>query len=594
MPVTSVYWAIHHFFEWLVRTQLACDLYLFLFSIIPKGLQFKSAATWRFLRDRLTRFSGRDSTATCSLPRKRLHRSVPLHRRDLVARVRLLQHRETALLSKINYLHSEIWREREARFVVEKCYSEKLRQNELEIDFVEEECDKLKAQVRALQDRTTSNESQVERQSCQSGGDGLMCINSPLLLPYGAISTEVANSNTEAFPLFADLAAFPDEGVASDTASAEDDEALDASSASFLAELTKSDPYLSTLCFNDASEPLPPYIIGLISRLVDSFTSECPTCTILIDLDDATAKHDLSVEQMLRIITFSLLLYFERKSLLEMSPNKAVDLLVQNYMHLFANFLESPPQQTAILEAIALFMTHKLSRSRAMLRVIMSFYTAEILDPEIILKWWISALPTLFASASDSPGKLEIAKLVEESVGPLVEYLEQRMADDSDVESISLSASDDNSEEDAESDTDSVDEFSYTQGSNSDAQGFLQDYKESLLESVGLCSQSYSLQHRQHLKSASRRASSVLLNVNLKLSDSQMSDGISSVSSHSSVQAKTGSDLEPIPIMSSSFVPCKQFQDSSSFSSSSSSFLTSNNHAVDSGVCKRVTFFVGP
>ncbi|KAJ3082517.1 hypothetical protein HK102_001622 [Quaeritorhiza haematococci] len=257
--------------------------------------------------------------------------------RRLEAQLRLAQKKRTLLVESVRGLKKEVWREREARFVVEKCLMEKVRKMEMEIDFKDNELFELR-------------EKQRDAENLKSG-----------LSDYDSLGGFDPTCLNGGFTRFASI----------DKVDPEDEEE------------EEEEGYGSEESYDSTNPSTSLHI--LTSFLTQSYVSSVSVSSIIVDLDDLALKHNFSHEQCLESILLSLFKYFEAKGNLGLSVH--VQQCFDKYTKLLSTYIDTPHHQHHLLTTLEKLCVSNPTYTPLHFQVLKTLYKLELVDPPAVIEW---------------------------------------------------------------------------------------------------------------------------------------------------------------------------------------------------------------
>jgi len=357
--------------------------------------------------------------------------------RNVESSYRAMKQKRDTLKDTIKALQNELQRERESRFVVEKCHNERIEKLEFEIDMKEQEImnyeDKerlLKKKIHKLKKKLKNNASSTSYSltlpSFSLQNFNTFSFDDPLpSKDTDANSTtknEVENNSEDlyysssedenfVFAKESDAESSSSESSSeeetdsdSDTDNSESDSDLDdLYGGSVPREIPKNSIYYNMGRQHDSKddeeeelevgsnkmEAQNPLVIlrqEAYNCLYQSLVSELCTSSILMDLDVKMDKNNFSSYTCISIILEAFIHYLEAKK--QITNEEAIEKLFIRYRPLILNYTDSKEDQMNLLVALEYICIENSLRLQQHLRILMAIYKAELVDPSIIIQWY--------------------------------------------------------------------------------------------------------------------------------------------------------------------------------------------------------------
>eukprot|EP00842_Homolaphlyctis_polyrhiza_P001582 jgi/Hompol1/2424/HPOL_005995-RA len=345
--------------------------------------------------------------------------------RNLDRQVKLLTRKRDGLVEIVKGLKKEIVLEREARFIVEKCFNESVRKLELELEFRNCEILKLRDQLRALDldvdyqcamsastviapititVTASSTPSDAATSTPASQCSGLLSLQSSRCYRKPPSKTLDSPTRVTSEMTIEDIV-FDSEGdsgspcedvveSSSDSVAVEDDENMsDASEAGSddLGSVQEDDDDKSE---NDAaSDDVPPddlktptFHEAAVSRIFQELVSDIQPKSLLVDIEKLASEFDASSHQCLHaFIEASIRVCDVRSSW------KSADKLLsfyRGYMNVFSVFIDDITDELAVLNMFEESCTRNPNYAPYHRKLLMTLYQMDFVDDEVFIAWY--------------------------------------------------------------------------------------------------------------------------------------------------------------------------------------------------------------
>ncbi|KAG4091471.1 hypothetical protein H8356DRAFT_1051481 [Neocallimastix lanati (nom. inval.)] len=318
-------------------------------------------------------------------------------------------------------LQNELQRERESRYVVEKCHNERIEKLEFEIDMKDQELMQNEDKERLLKKKIHKLQKKLKKVVASSSSSS----NYPTsfsILNYNSFSfDDPVPSNDEPnmetnlhsekeSKEISDFAKDSDVEFCNDSNSADewDTESETESEAETDNSVTNVIPK-NSIYYNigrrqnngkeeedeeeeiELKSKMEQNPISIIRQeayncLYQSFISELSASSILMDLDVKLDKNNLSSYVCINTILEAIINYLETRNLL--TNMNAIDEIFYRYRPLILNYIDTKEDQMNVLVSLENICIENSLRLQQHLRILMAIYKAEIVDPNVIIKWY--------------------------------------------------------------------------------------------------------------------------------------------------------------------------------------------------------------
>ncbi|ORX42859.1 hypothetical protein BCR36DRAFT_586989 [Piromyces finnis] len=353
--------------------------------------------------------------------------------RNVESSYRAMKQKRDTLKETIKALQNEIQRERESRFVVEKCHSERIEKLEFEIDMKDQEIiqyeDKerlMKRKIHKLKKKlrnktpTSSSKLTLPTFSLQnfntfsfddvipSNGVDIKNEEENNSSNYSDSSSEGEDfvfekeSDTESFSSESSSEEETDSDSYTDSESESDSDLDEIYESNIQREIPKNSIYYNFGQKHSAKEeeeeeevnnnkieqlnPLEVLRKETYNCLYQSLVSELCTSSILMDLDIKMDKNNFNSYTCISIIMEAFIHYLEAKN--QITNKEAIENLFIRYRSLILNYTDSKEDQMNLLVALEYICIENSLRLQQHLRIMMAIYKAELVDPNTILQWY--------------------------------------------------------------------------------------------------------------------------------------------------------------------------------------------------------------
>ncbi|KAJ3299548.1 hypothetical protein HK104_008434 [Borealophlyctis nickersoniae] len=284
------------------------------------------------------------------------------HAKKLEGQVRLLTRKRDALQECVQVLKKDVWREREARFVVEKLMGERVKKMEMEIDFKDNELLDLRRNENTASYSISSNPLRPD-----DDDDLFLMANLPPIVGRGELS----------------ISGDADDDEDDDEDGAADDERSE-SPVSPLPRHEDEEGYGSEGSV-DGHSPSPFQLEG-VNRLYQEVVSDVSPSTMAVDLDVLAERFGAGYQECVAVVMEAILKFLEVKG--KIGSGDEVVKAFTRYNKLISRFIEEDGGQLSLLKQLELFCSKTASRTQHHIRVLMSLYKVDLVEPATIIEWF--------------------------------------------------------------------------------------------------------------------------------------------------------------------------------------------------------------
>jgi len=351
-------------------------------------------------------------------------------------------------------IQNELQRERESRYVVEKCHNERIEKLEFEIDMKDQEIMQYEDKERLLKKKIHKLQKKLKKASSLSSSS---CLSLPSfsLQNFNTFTfddpepsnkesnNDGDNDNTKSeedieiyfsenengnfvFAKDSDAESCTDSSSASEWESESESESesepeselesdsdsdsnssidsdIDAIDSKTINEIPKNSIYYNFGRHQDDTKdeeeeeelelankveqnPVSAMRQEAYNCLYQSIVSELCSSSILMDLDVKLDKNNINSYTCISIILEALINYLETKN--QLINTEAIDEIFIRYRALILNYTDTEEDQMNLLVALENICIESSLRLQQHLRILMAIYKAELIDPNIIIKWY--------------------------------------------------------------------------------------------------------------------------------------------------------------------------------------------------------------
>jgi len=341
-------------------------------------------------------------------------------------------------------IQNELQRERESRYVVEKCHNERIEKLEFEIDMKDQELMQYEDKERLLKKKIHKLQKKLKKASSSS-----TCLSLPTFslqnfntftfddpVPSNNESNNDGDDNSKSeedidiyfsenenenlvFAKDSDAESCTDSSSASEWDSESESESesesdsdsnsdsdinsdIDAIYSTTTNEIPKNSIYYNFGHHQDDTKDDDDEELELSNKveqnpvsamrqeayncLYQSIVSELCSSSILMDLDVKLDKNNINSYTCISIILEALINYLETKN--QLINTEAIDEIFIRYRALILNYTDTEEDQMNLLVALENICIESSIRLQQHLRILMAIYKAELVDPNIIIKWY--------------------------------------------------------------------------------------------------------------------------------------------------------------------------------------------------------------
>lgn len=363
--------------------------------------------------------------------------------RNIENSYRAMKQKRDILKDTIKALQNELQRERESRFVVEKCHNERIEKLEFEIDMKEQEIINYEDKEKLLKKKIHKLQKKLKKASLKTYATTSSCPSLPTFSlqnfnpftfdePISASTNEFINdekgisepieNNTEDLYYSSSedenyifVKESEDESCSDSSSDSESESEFDSDSdlnsdlddiyddESAPREIPKNSIYFNfgrrqsdnkdeeeeeLEVGNGKVEQNPLTILRqeAYNCLYQSLVSELCASSILMDLDVKMDKKNFNSYTCISIILEALVHYLEAKK--QLTNKEAIEALFIRYRPLILNYTDSEEDQMNLLVSLEDICIENSLRLQQHLRILMAIYNAELVDPHIIIQWY--------------------------------------------------------------------------------------------------------------------------------------------------------------------------------------------------------------
>lgn len=363
--------------------------------------------------------------------------------RNIETSYRAMKQKRDILKDTIKALQNELQRERESRYVVEKCHNERIEKLEFEIDMKEQEIMKfedkeklLKKKIHKLQKKLKKSSSNStclslptfslqnfntfsfeeplrSKENTELNKEGENCItegdndNNSEDLYYSESEDEnfvfVKDSDAESCTDSSSAGEWDSESESELDSESEINSDLEDVCGIVTREIPKNSIYYNFgRCEEDTKDEEDEEELELKNKieqnpmnalrqeayncLYQSLISELSTSSILMDLDVKLDKSNLNSYTCISIILEAIIHYMETKN--QLLNTEAIDEMFIRYRPLILSYTDSEEDQMNLLLALENICIENSIRLQQHLRILMAVFKAELVDSNIIIKWY--------------------------------------------------------------------------------------------------------------------------------------------------------------------------------------------------------------
>jgi len=374
--------------------------------------------------------------------------SARISHRCIETSYKAMKQKRDILKDTLKALQNEIQRERESRYVVEKCHNERIEKLEFEIDMKDQEILKFEDKERLLKKKINKLKKKLKRASSSKNKT-----SSSLSLPTFSLQNFDSftfddndnknvkdnelkdlyfSSEEENFIFAKDSDAESCTGSNLESESEEESESEIESESESESESnldtdsnseseSDSDMDIEAICMTQREIPKDSIYYNFARRQTDtmeedddddelelngktdqnplytlhqeaynclyqSIVSELCTSSILMDLDVKMDKKNFTSYTCISIILEALIHYLEVKD--QLMNKEAIESLFIRYRPLILNYTDTEEDQMNLLVALEYICIENSVRLQQHLRILMAIYKLELVDPQAILKWY--------------------------------------------------------------------------------------------------------------------------------------------------------------------------------------------------------------
>ncbi|ORX47328.1 hypothetical protein BCR36DRAFT_405394 [Piromyces finnis] len=389
---------------------------------------------------------------------------LKLHNKYLDSHLKSVKRKRDTFNELIKELKNEIQRERQARFMVEKCHSEKVERLLFEDDMKEREIDDLKNKNRELERKLCKIKEDLNhyKEKLKAKNDYIRkkYNNSPTQQLYNNLNSTYkydSDSRSVNFNEDSDYEAYSSPSLCNidfEADSKSDDFTIDSSIKSATSdydsdsdnnednnisgnntnttyEIPKDSPYYEL--FNkpeekesaeedlEYEEDKDKYVeINFFNETTDEIThkliSDSNPNSILVDVyEKMVDRYPQALPKDWIYVTLkSFLRFFELKNMI--SNNQFIQAAFKKYKKLLLRCIETPDDQLDLLNALEVLCIKNPQRLRQHLRFLMTLYEVELVDPYIIIRWYNSKNTFDFTNKMDYKPVESKSKLEKEGI----------------------------------------------------------------------------------------------------------------------------------------------------------------------------------
>jgi len=349
--------------------------------------------------------------------------------RNVETSYRAMKQKRDVLKDTIKALQNELQRERESRFVVEKCHNERIEKLEFEIDMKEQEIMKFEDREKLLKKKIHKLEKKLKNVNSSSTSTTTSYLSLPSYSlqnfnvfnfddnfssskctidanngKYTGENEERDDNSEDYYSSEGENFVFArDSDVESLTDSSSDGETdSDYNSDDFYSaprEIPKDSIYYNfgrnqeetkeeeeEIEIGNNQNPITTLRQEAYNCLYQSLISELCTSSILMDLDVKMDKKNFNSFTCINIILEAFIRYLEAKN--QITNKDAIEKLFIRYRPLILNYTDTEEDQMNLLIGLEYLCIENSLRLQQHLRILMAIYKAELVDPHIIIKWY--------------------------------------------------------------------------------------------------------------------------------------------------------------------------------------------------------------
>jgi len=392
---------------------------------------------------------------------------LKLHNKYLDSHLKSVKKKRDTFNELVKELKNELQRERQTRFMVEKCHSEKVERLLFDDDMKEREIDELKTLNRELEGKLCKIKEDLNhyKEKLKAKNDYIRkkYNSSPTQQLYNNLNNSYKyDSDSRSINLNedSDYDAYSSPSLCNidfEADSKSDDFAFDSSAKSANSkldsdyddddddnengtaegnankgyEIPKDSPYYEL--FNKTEEKESPedleyeedkdkYVeINFFNETTDEIThkliSDSNANSILVDVYEKMVDRypQATPKDWIYVTLTSFLRFLELKNMI--TNNQFIQAAFKKYKKLFLRCMETPDDQLDLLYALEVLCIKNPQRLRQHLRFLMTLYEVELVDPYIIVRWYDTKNPFDFTNKMDYKPVESKSKLEGEGVG---------------------------------------------------------------------------------------------------------------------------------------------------------------------------------